>query len=384
MVYKRFKRRTVVLSTNSKLRKEGIKVIEQLDTEKVNKIAINVASKLCLAFPEHSFSRSELFESISRLSMYIAQMPFDSSGAKYVFKNNSIYFNETLSLDDMAKLAVHECIHFIQHLYNANSANLGLYNISKNHGMAINEACVQLMASEANNSTTSSETYFGISINTISPDYYPLECTLAEEISYFLGTYPLYHSTLHGNSIFENTFILKTGKKAYNQIVKNFDTLLSIENNLNYYILELQHADRTKDIKNLTNIINKQKGIITDTFFKTQNLIIEKCFKSEFNAIRNLKDVSQFIKKLYNFKNIMGYSDNYTFYNNFYIEMMSLLQEKKAYIEQYGEINLFENVNKSLMIIDKSKNLLYFINKFATKVKKLVRLNKNTKEETYF
>ena len=63
---------------------------------------------------------------------------------------------------------------------------------------------------------------------------------------------------------------------------------------------------------------------------------------------------------------------------------MSLLQEKKAYIEQYGEINLFENVNKSLMIIDKSKNLLYFINKFATKVKKLVRLNKNTKEETYF
>ena len=64
--------------------------------------------------------------------------------------------------------------------------------------------------------------------------------------------------------------------------------------------------------------------------------------------------------------------------------MMSLVQDKKAYIEEYGEINLFENINNSLMIIDKSKNLLYYINKFATKVKKLVGLNRNTKEENNY
>ena len=87
-----------------------------------------------------------------------------------------------------------------------------------NSGISLNEAAVQLMASEANICNASSETYFGISIRTISPDYYPLECTLAKEITYFTGTYPLYHSTLYGDDIFKNTFILKTGKKAYNTI----------------------------------------------------------------------------------------------------------------------------------------------------------------------
>ena len=73
------------MSIHSKLKKEGIQVIKQLDTLKVNTIAINVANKLCLAFPEHNLNKSELFESISRLNMYIAKMPKDSSGAKYLY-----------------------------------------------------------------------------------------------------------------------------------------------------------------------------------------------------------------------------------------------------------------------------------------------------------
>ena len=63
------------MSIHSRLKKEGIQIIEKLDTEKVNKISINVASKLCLAFPEHSLKRNELFEAVSGLSMYIAKMP---------------------------------------------------------------------------------------------------------------------------------------------------------------------------------------------------------------------------------------------------------------------------------------------------------------------
>ena len=112
-------------------------------------------------------------------------------------------------------------------------------------------------------------------------------------------------------------------------------------------------------------------------FFKTQNLIIEKCFKNEFNNIRNLDDLIAFNQKLYNFKNIMGYSDDYTFYNEFYRKMMNLVQEKRGYIEQYGEINLFENINKSLMLVDNTKTIFSFIRTFIAKCKKLFGLNKS-------
>lgn len=366
------------MSFNSNLKKEGIQIIEKLDAEKVNKIAINVASKLCLAFPEHNLKRNELFESISSLSMYISKMPQDSSGAKYFYKDNSIYFNEIFDIEEMSKLAVHECIHFIQSSNNTTkSSRMGLYDSFSNCGLGLNEASVQLMASEANFSEETSETYFGVSINTISPDYYPLECSLVNELAYFTGTYPLYHSTLNSNDIFKNTLILKISQKAYNTVVKNLDKLLLLENDLNYLILELQYADKVNSIKLLNNLINKNKQEIMSLFFKTQNLIIEKCFKNEFNNIRNSDDLIAFNQKLYNFKNIMGYSDDYTFYNEFYRKMMNLVQEKRGYIEQYGEINLFENINKSLMLVDNTKTIFSFIRTFIAKCKKLFGLNKS-------
>ncbi len=368
------------MASYSRLKKEGIEVIEQLDTLKVNTIAINIASKLCLAFPEHNLNKSELFESLARLNMYVARMPADSSGAKYFYKDNSIYFNETADIDEMSTLAVHECIHCIQELRDSNNnlVKLGLYNPSYNTGLAINEAAVQLMASEANMTEPSTETYYGISINTISPNYYPLECALLNQIAYFTGTYPLYHSTLNSNDVFKNTFTLKSDKKTYSVITKNFDKLLSLENNLNYYSSELQYTDKISSIKLLNKLINETKEDIKSLFFKTQNLIMHKCFKNEFNGIRNLEDIKNFNSKLYNYKNIIGSSDEYTFYNEFYRNMMNVIEERKSYIEKYGEINLFENINTGLMLVDNTRNAFSFISTFISKCKKIFGLNKSS------
>ena len=186
---------------------------------------------------------------------------------------------------------------------------------------------------------------------------------------------------MYGDDIFKNTLILKTNKKTYETIVNNLDKLLTLENNLNFFVTELQYAKKPKTIRDLNNIVNKIRLQITNTFFKTQNLIIDKCFKNEFNSIRNLEDVTNFNKKIYNFKNIMGYSDNYVFYNEFYRQMMQIVQRKKESIEKYGEINLFEDINKSLTIVEANKNFLSNIIKFITKVKKLVKLNKETEDE---
>ena len=367
------------MSTNSRLKKEGIEIVEQLDTLKVNTIAISIASKLCLAFPEHNLNKSELFTSLSRINMYIAKMPEDSAGAKYFYKNNSIYFNKEYDLDEMAKLAMHECIHYIQEFRDANNnlVKMGLYNCTFNSGLGINEAAVQLMASEANMCPSTSETYYNVSLNTISPNYYPLECALVNQMAYFTGTYPLFHSTLNSNDVFKNTFILKSNKRAYNTIVKNIDLLLAYENDLNYFASELQYANKVSEIKLLNKLIASKKDSITSIFVKTQNLIIESCFISEFNNIRNLEDVKEYKNKLYNFKNIMGSNENYTFYNEFYRKIMESLEKKKEQIEQFGEINLFETSENSLVLVDNTKRALSFVSTFFVKVKKLFGFNKS-------
>lgn len=57
------------MSVESDLRKDGIKVVDILDTMTVNRIAHNIATKLCETFPELCFNESDLFAKLARLTM---------------------------------------------------------------------------------------------------------------------------------------------------------------------------------------------------------------------------------------------------------------------------------------------------------------------------
>ena len=58
------------MSIQSTLRKEGIEVIQKLDTLRVNSIASKISSTLCSTFPEHGFLSNDLFIEICNLNMY--------------------------------------------------------------------------------------------------------------------------------------------------------------------------------------------------------------------------------------------------------------------------------------------------------------------------
>lgn len=357
------------MGIKSLLKNEGIEIVRELNTREVKTIAKDIAIKLCLAFPEHNLSRNNLCEAFSKVKMYLANLPKDFSGAKYILENNSIYFNNSLPFEEIPNTAMHECIHFIQH-YNSDS-KFGLYVSTK--GLALNEAAVQLMASEANMHELSEVKYFDISLKTISPDYYPLECALLNQVTYFTGTYPLYNSVLFSNDVFKNTFITQFNKKLYSFITSKLDELLNLESELNSYIEELSYASKENEINSLNKIINYKKQKITTLFFQTQNRIMKTCFNCEFNKLKSLEDIHDFKNRLYEFKNVIGSNNNYSFYNDFYCSMMNAIETKKEYIKNNGSIYLPTEECTALMIIDTKKNKLAFVKTLFRKLRELFK-----------
>lgn len=323
------------MSINSILKKEGLKIIRKLDTLEVNRIAKNISDKISKYFSEYLLNCQDLFSEIARLDMYFVQMPSETSSAKYLYKNNSIYFNENidLSIPKNSIFALHECLHFLQAQVDENGNLIKLGLCRGNSGNAINEAAVQLMASTAQELNVDSAKYYGININTISPDCYPLQCALVTEMIYFTGTYPLYHSTLNSNDVFKNTFISHSNKKTYEIIERNLDKILQLEDDLYYFSVELSNVSKEKDIKLLNKIISNRKNSIKKVFFDTQNLIIQSCFSNLFDNIATLDDIKNFQTKLYNFKNVLCYTEDYQYYNEYYCNAIVALDAIRDVIE---------------------------------------------------
>lgn len=101
------------MSIEKILKKEGIRIVRELDTLTQNTLAKNIAEALSLRFPALNLDAKELFIKISRLNMYFADLP-NGISAKYFYKNTSIYFDCNLDLNHITDVAIHECIHYLQ------------------------------------------------------------------------------------------------------------------------------------------------------------------------------------------------------------------------------------------------------------------------------
>ena len=362
------------MSIESDLKKDGIEVIEKLDTLKINSIARNVSIKLCDTFPEFNLNQNELFIKLSRLNMYKAKMPEGMAEANYFYKNTSIYFNEHIQDEDLEEFAIHECIHYLQEVKDKRNylLRMGLcdYTEFKVYGLGLNEAAVQLMASKVNGIPKEYVKYFGISFETTSPSYYPLECCLVNQLAYIVGEDILFESTLNSNDNFKEQFANKTSPKIFMSIQNAIDEILNSEEEiikLNNKIITID--DRNKKVDGMLEKIDELKHEISLTFMRTQNLIISSYFDNAFNSISNLEEVENYRRKLYNFKDYLGCMEGYTFFNDYYVNKMMDLEKKYNAIEN-GE------VETSIKIISKKENI--FISIFKA-IKKLI-LGNSAKE----
>lgn len=348
------------MSIESDLKKDGIEVLEKLDQLKVNSIAKNVSIRLCLTFPHFNIDQKDLFIKLSKLDMYIAKMPEGMAEANYFYKNSSIYFNEHICYDNLEDFAIHECIHYLQEVKDKknNLLKMGLcdYTEFKIYGLGLNEAAVQLMSSKILGSPKEYVKYYNISFETTSPSYYPLECCLVNQLAYITSEDVLFDSTLNSNNNFKEKFIELTSYKNFIKIQNSIDEILSYEEKIiriNNKIVKID--DRNKKVDHMIEKINFLKKKITSTFINTQNLIISSYFDKAFSSVSTLENLESYRRKLYNFKDYLGATDGYTYFNDYYVNKMMDLEEK---------YNLLENtvVEDSLYLIPKkqSKILAFF------------------------
>ncbi len=363
------------MNVETELKKDGIEVIEMLNTLKINSIARSISQKICDAFPEYGFNQNDLFIKLSRLNMYKAKMPDGMAEANYFYKNTSIYFNEHIADEDLEEFAIHECIHYLQEVKDKKNylIRMGLcdYTEFKVYGLGLNEAAVQLISSKINGIPKEYVKYFGINFETNSPSYYPLECCLVNQLAYIVGEDVLFESTLKSTDSFKLAFSELTSPKVYMAIQNAVDDILYHEEEIikiNNKIAQID--DRNKRVDGMIKKIDELKNEITLTFMRTQNLIISSYFDTAFERIVDLEGVEAFRKKLYTFRDYLGFTEGYTFFNDYYISKMEELEAK---------YNLIENgqFETALKVITKRDNMFIRILKAF---KKLIGVSQKEKE----
>lgn len=365
------------MSVESDLKKEGIKVIKQLDTLKVNTIAQNVSRQLCQSFSNFNLSENDLFSRLAKLNMYIARMPEGSAKANYFYKNSSVYFSDDIPENDIEKFAIHECIHRIQEVRDGKNflLRMGLcdYSEFRIYGLGLNEAAVQLMTAKVLGTPKETVKYFGISFETNSPSYYPLECCLANQIAYIVGEDALFESTINANDSVKEKFTRLTSFNTFMTIQNNIDKIMIDEEKISKISNKIMKIDdRNKKVDNLIEKINNLKSNITSTFISTQNLIISSYFDKALNRVETLDGIEEYRQKLYNFKDYLGATDTYTFFNDYYVDKMMALEDK---------YNLIENgvISPSVYLIEKDASKFSI---FLRYVRKLFTINKLKSAET--
>jgi protein-arginine kinase activator protein McsA len=130
-------------------------------------------------------------------------------------------------------------------------------------------------------------------------------------------------------------------------------------------------SDRNKKIDGMLKKIDELKSEIMLTFMRTQNLIISSYFDKAFENISNLEEVENYRRKLYTFKDYLGCTEGYTFFNDYYVNKMEQLENKYNALEN-------GNVENAIKLITKKESKII---SFFKALKKLIFGEKNVTEK---
>lgn len=332
------------------LEKNGLINIKKIDTFTVNKICAKLSKDLQETLGSINIDLSNIFIKLSNMNMYFSDFEETNVKAKYIPEYKGIFLKEDINLDQMDSSIMHEALHFLQSDFDSkgNLISMGLIEKEKfgrQKNVALNEAATQILASATLKEKPSSSIYFDISFVAPSPEYYPLETALIKQMMFFTGSFPLYNSTVYGNSIFKETFKAITSENVFSFISSEMDNLMFYQDEIAKLYLR-----QTKKIPTfLKNYIKKRIDIvklnIQNTTLNIQDAIYQNCFNNQINKITSLEDCKDVRSSMESFSNILIQKEDDFSYSN-YLEFANfMISEKEKQLKLYNVV-----LNESLII----------------------------------
>ena len=138
-------------------------------------------------------------------------------------------------------------------------------------------------------------------------------------------------------------------------------------------IITLTNTLQNMELKNSSNkkimaSIEKQKKYIRNTYFEIQNLILVSYFDTLYKQLYTLEDIESYRSRLYHYKDYIGTTNEYFFFNDYYLSKMEKLEAKKEALQGSASIT-------SLVAVKESK-----LSTFFRTIKNLFRKSKNNME----
>ena len=78
----------------------------------------------------------------------------------------------------------------------------------------------------------------------------------------------------------------------------------------------------------VANNIANYKNNLKNTFMETQNMIFTSYFDNEFTKLTTTEAIEVYRINLYNYKNYIGITEGYSYFNDYYINKMAALEAK--------------------------------------------------------
>lgn len=321
------------MSLERDLEKIGIFPKDELKIEERNRIARNVADKLCSNLKQLYDSYNELYMRIFNCNMCYADIDPKFGDVFYYYKNNTIYIDTKKDISNIDSYIIHENIHYLQNFNKinkpkeSNRAGVCQFMDFKIFGLGINEALVQYITARALGNKVHRISNEKITICTNSENYYKYMTSLIGQIILLIGENDAVESCISSTEHFE-TALYNTFEENTNKIVKNFDLIFD-ENNKE----------------------NRNEDKIIDIYMQTQELIYTTYFTKMCKRLTTIQEVDTEVEKLERYSEIVGklldtsIDDNK--FANFKKEMDS------NFLEKYVEINRKQSQN-SLAVVYKN------------------------------
>ena len=338
------------MKIQKRLIKLGIIKEKEIEHEVVNIISHYVADRITTTFLSLQGQYNEILAKMLNCKMYYAKISPNMSRVNYIHEEDSIYIDENINVLEPNEQLFHEFIHYLQVLRGKKGKirKIGLcdFNEFAIKGLGLNEAFVQYMASRIMKNERKKTQVYGIDIQTLSPNSYPVITNLIEQMVYLFGEEVIIRYAMNVDQEFDTVFF-NTFEEKGNQIIKNFDRILHLKNKL----ILTTSLERKKELE------KKIKFIYEDT----QKIINVKYYKNISTRLVDEKEVDFYREKFLNSKEYIGEENRKKFGEN-------------TYFEEYKEI-IIKELNQRLVKINKEKQrnaLIAYNNKLINFIKRKI------------